>query len=295
MANSTTGTRLQDKIAIVTGKSPAQRHPPVPPTPSHQTQKSSTPNLSSHLFPLLTLLTGGCSGYGQGIAIRFASEGAQVIIADLDATGGEQLASRVPNLHFLRANVALAEDWTALMHFAMTRFGRVDILVNNAGASYVNKPTLEVTEADFDKCFSVNVKSVFYSVPAFISPLLAAKSPGVMLNISSTGASRPRPGLVWYNASKAAVSNATKALAAEYGAHGIRVNALCPLLGATGLFETFTGLPNTEENQKAFLGNVPMGRLCTPSDVAGAALFLCSEEASFITGTTLEVDGGKCV
>jgi NAD(P)-dependent dehydrogenase (short-subunit alcohol dehydrogenase family) len=122
-----------------------------------------------------------------------------------------------------------------------------------------------------------------------------SSSPGVMLNISSTGSLRPRPGLVWYNASKAAVSNATKALAAEYGPKGIRVNAICPLLGATGLFETFTGLPNTKENQAAFLGNVPMGRLCTPNDVSSAALFLCSDEAAFVTGVCMEVDGGKCV
>lgn len=149
--------------------------------------------------------------------------------------------------------------------------------------------------ADFDKCFNVNVKSVFLSTQAFVRPLIEAKKRGVVLNISSTGATRPRPGLVWYNASKGAVSNATKAMAAEYGPHGIRFNAVCPLLGNTGLFSTFTGMEGTEENVKKFIDNVPMGRLCTANDVAMAAVYLCSDEASFVTGQCIQVDGGKTV
>jgi NAD(P)-dependent dehydrogenase (short-subunit alcohol dehydrogenase family) len=159
--------------------------------------------------------------------------------------------------------------------------------------AYFYKPTLQVTEDDFDRVFNVNVKSIFFSVGAFVPQLLEEKRPGVMINIASIGATRPRPGLVWYNASKGAVWNATKGLAAEYGPHGIRVNSLCPLLGGTGLFETFTGVTDTEYNRKQFLGNVPMGRLCEARDVADACLFLASDEARFITGTCLEVDGGR--
>jgi len=155
------------------------------------------------------------------------------------------------------------------------------------------QPTLQVTEDDFDRCFNVNVKSIFFSIGAFVPKLLEEKRPGVIINIASIGATRPRPGLVWYNASKGAVWNATKGLAAEYGPYGIRVNSICPLLGGTGLFETFTGVPDTEENRKQFLGNVPMGRLCEARDVADACLFLASDEARFITGTCLEVDGGR--
>ncbi len=159
----------------------------------------------------------------------------------------------------------------------------------------LNQPTLEVTEEEFDKVFLVNVKSIYHSVPSFVTPLISSKSPGSIINIASTGALRPRPGLVWYNASKGAVFNATKGLAAEYGSHHIRVNAVCPLLGATGLFSAFTGLEDTEDNRKKFLFNVPMGRLCEPRDVADACLVLASDESRFVTGTCLEVDWGKCI
>jgi len=158
-----------------------------------------------------------------------------------------------------------------------------------------DQPTLEVTEQDFDKVFAVNVKSIFHSVAAMVPQLQSQGQGGSIINISSIGSTRPRPGLVWYNASKGAVSNATKGLAAEYGCDQIRVNALCPLLSGTGLFEMFSGVPYTEENMKKFLGNVPLGRLTDPMDVANTALFLASEEGKFITGVNLEVDGGRGV
>lgn len=157
------------------------------------------------------------------------------------------------------------------------------------------QPTLQVSESDFDRCFAVNVKSIFFSVHAFVPALLAEKRPGVILNICSIGALRPRPGLVWYNASKGAVWNATKGLAAEYGPHGIRVNSVLPLLGGTGLFEMFAGVKDTEENRSKFLDNVPMGRLCEPRDVADSCLWLASDEARFVTGVCLEVDGGRAI
>jgi NAD(P)-dependent dehydrogenase (short-subunit alcohol dehydrogenase family) len=157
-----------------------------------------------------------------------------------------------------------------------------------------------VTEADFDRVFATNVKSIFFSVGAFVPAVLAANRSGgssssSIINISSIGAMRPRGGLVWYNASKGAVSNATKGLAAEYGPHGIRVNAVCPLLGATGLFETFTGVADSPESRRLFLPNVPLGRLCEPRDVADACLFLASDDARFVTGVCLEVDGGRAI
>ncbi|KAL0255012.1 hypothetical protein SLS55_009539 [Diplodia seriata] len=196
---------------------------------------------------------------------------------------------------FHQMDVTKAADWKAAIDAAVHKHGHVDILVNNAGTTYKNKPTVDVTEDEWEKVFNVNVKSVFLGSNAFIPSVIERGQGGVMINIASTGATRPRPGLVWYNSTKAAVSNATKGLAAEYGPHGIRVNSVCPLLSGTGLFESFVGLPPTPENMQKFLFNVPMGRLCEPQDVAGACLFLASDDAKFVTGINMEVDGGKCI
>jgi len=244
----------------------------------------------------VAIVTGGGSGYGEGIAHTFGAQGAQVIIADINDEGGKRVAATLPsNLTFFHTNVAKEDDWKALIEFTVQKFGKIDILVNNAGTSYKNKPTLEVTEEEFDRVFLVNVKSIFFSIAAIIPQLLSQNTTASIINIASTGATRPRPGLVWYNASKGAVQNATKGLASEYGKHGIRINSICPLLGATGLFTMFTGMEDSPENRAKFLGNVPMGRLCTPDDVANACLFLASDDSQFVTGTSLEVDGGRCI
>ncbi|KAL3421490.1 short-chain dehydrogenase reductase family [Phlyctema vagabunda] len=242
----------------------------------------------------IAIVTGGGSGFGASICVRFAQEGAKVIVADINSEGGEKVASVFPtSMTFVKANVATSADWKALVEATVKEWGKVDILVNNAGTSYKNKPTLEVTEEEFERVFDVNVKSIFHSTNHFIPQLLEQKNGGSMINIASIGATRPRPGLVWYNASKAAVWNATKGLAAEYGPSNIRVNSICPLLSGTGLFETFAGVPDTHQNREKFLFNVPLGRLCTPEDVTNYCLFLASDEAKFITGTCLEVDGGR--
>jgi NAD(P)-dependent dehydrogenase (short-subunit alcohol dehydrogenase family) len=255
MSSQTTGNRLQGKVAIITG---------------------------------------GGSGFGEGISKRFAQEGAKVIIADMNPTGGERVAATNPSsMAFVQADVTKEEDWKSLISTTIQKYGRIDILVNNAGTSYKNKPTLEVTEEEFDRVFSVNVKSIFFGAAHFIPKLMEQKQGGSMINIASIGATRPRPGLVWYNSSKAAVWNATKGLAAEYGPHQIRVNSLCPLLSGTGLFEMFAGVPDTPENREKFLFNVPLGRLCAPEDVANYSLYLASDEAKFVTGTCLEIDGGR--
>lgn len=242
----------------------------------------------------VAIVTGGGSGFGEAISKRFSEEGCKVIVADMNPDGGQRVAKyNEANMHFVGMNVAKSEDWEKCLKETLQKFGRVDIVVNNAGTSYRNKPTAEVTEDEFDKVFAVNVKSVFHCSAVVIPTLIKQGNGGSIINIASIGATRPRPGLVWYNASKAAVTNATKGLAAEYGEHQIRINSLCPLLSGTGLFETFVGVPPTEENFKKFLFNVPLGRLTNPRDVANYSLFLASEEASFITGTCLEVDGGR--
>lgn len=176
------------------------------------------------------------------------------------------------------------------------------------------QPTAEVTEEEWERVFNVNVRGIFLANNALMPRLIEQGQGGSMINISSTGASRPRPGLVWYNASKGAVSNvflpsstgyyvqcnanmikATKGLAAEYGPHNIRVNSVCPLLSGTGLFSLFTGMEDTPENRAKFVGNVPMGRLTEVEDVANMCLYLASEEGRFINGAEMIIDGGKCV
>jgi len=244
----------------------------------------------------VAVVTGAASGFGRAITQRFVAEGAKVVAADMNGEGLAKSFEDSPQSHVLTitANVTNPDDWKKMVELAKDKFGGVDILINNAGTSYKNKPTMDVTEAEFDKVFAVNVKSIYLSVPAII-PAMQERGGGSIINIASIGAMRPRPGLVWYNASKAAVANATKGLAAEYGKHDIRVNALCPLLSATPLFESFVGVPPTEENVKKFLFNVPLGRLTDPNDVANMCLYLGSDEGRFVTGVNLEIDGGRAV
>ncbi|OJD36995.1 short-chain dehydrogenase reductase family [Diplodia corticola] len=244
----------------------------------------------------VAVVTGGGAGFGAEISRRFAAEGAHVLVCDINTAGGQEVAAAKPSsMTFRQMDVTKAADWKAAIDAAVQKHGHVDILVNNAGTTYKNKPTVDVTEDEWERVFNVNVKSIFLGSNAFMPSVIERGQGGAMINIASTGATRPRPGLVWYNASKGAVWNATKGLAAEYGPNGIRVNSVCPLLSGTALFESFTGMPPTPENMQKFLFNVPMGRLCEPQDVAGACVFLASDDARFITGINMEVDGGKCI
>ncbi|OGE56777.1 hypothetical protein PENARI_c002G09174 [Penicillium arizonense] len=244
----------------------------------------------------VAIVTGGGSGFGAAIARRFGEEGAKVIVTDINVEGGEGVAALNPsNLIFQRMDVTQEDDWKAVLELAFSKFGRLDALVNNAGTTYRNKPTAEVTDAEWERVFNVNVKSIYLATKTVMPRFIEQGSGGSVINISSTGASRPRPGLVWYNASKGAVSNATKGLAAEYGPHNIRVNSVAPLLSGTGLFSMFTGMEDTPENREKFIGNVPLGRLTEADDIANMCLYLASDEGRFINGTEMVVDGGKCV
>ncbi|KAJ5381910.1 4-formylbenzenesulfonate dehydrogenase TsaC1/TsaC2 [Penicillium cataractarum] len=250
----------------------------------------------SRLQGKVAIVTGGGSGFGAAIARRFGEEGAKVLVADINVQGGEQVASQNPgNLKFQRMDVTSKSDWTAIVDLAFSEYGRLDILVNNAGTSYRNKPTAEVTEDEWERVFNVNVKSIYLAANVIMPKFIEQGQGGSMINISSTGASRPRPGLVWYNASKGAVTNATKGLAAEYGPHNIRVNSVAPLLSGTGLFSMFTGMEDTPENRQKFIGNVPLGRLTEADDIANICLYLGSDEGSFVNGTEMVIDGGKCI
>ncbi|KAJ6458219.1 hypothetical protein C8R45DRAFT_913304 [Mycena sanguinolenta] len=251
--------------------------------------------LLSRLQGKVAIVTGGGSGFGAAIARRFGEEGAKVIVTDINVEGGEKVAQNSANLVFQRMDVTQESDWKAVVDLAFSKFGGLDVLVNNAGTSYRTKPTDEVTDDEWERVFKVNVKSIFLSGKVVLPRLIEQGKGGSMINISSTSATRPRPGLVWYNASKGAVTNATKGLAAEYGPHNIRVNSVAPLLSGTGLFSIVTGMENIPENRQKFVGNVPLGRLTEADDVANMCLYLASDEGSFINGTEMVVDGGKCV
>ncbi len=244
----------------------------------------------------VALVTGAGSGFGAGMARLFAAEGASVVIADIDEEGGRGIAEEIggAKVRFVRADVSRREDVRSMIAAASDGFGRLDILVNNAGFTHRNKPILEVGEEEFDRIFAVNVKAIYLAVQEAI-PLFRRQGGGCVVNTSSTAALRPRPGLSVYNSSKGAVNVLTKSLAVELAPDRIRVNAVCPVIGETGLLETFMGKPDTPENRAAFVATIPMGRMSRPEDIARAALFLASDEAAFITGVCMEVDGGRCV
>ena len=244
------------------------------------------------------IVTGGGSGFGEGIAKTFAREGANVVVNDLNGPAAERVASEIAiaggKAIAVPGNVAQRDDWRSLREAALEDFGSVQIVVNNAGTTHRNKPVLEVTEAEFDRVYAVNVKSIYWSVQEFV-PYFRQQGGGNFINIASTAGVRPRPGLVWYNSSKGAVIIASKSLAVELGVDRIRVNCVNPVMGETALLSEFMGVEDTPQNRQRFLAGIPLGRFSTPQDVANAALYLASDEAEFITGVCLEVDGGRCV
>jgi 3-oxoacyl-[acyl-carrier protein] reductase len=244
------------------------------------------------------IVTGGGSGFGEGIAKTFAREGANVVVNDLNAPAAERVASEIAiaggKAIAVPGNVAQRDDWRTLREAALEDFGSVQIVVNNAGTTHRNKPVLEVTEAEFDRVYAVNVKSIYWSVQEFV-PYFREQGGGSLINIASTAGVRPRPGLVWYNGSKGAVIVASKSLAVELGPERIRVNCVNPVIGETALLSEFMGVEDTPQNRQKFLAGIPLGRFSTPQDIANAALYLASDEAEFITGVCLEVDGGRCV
>ena len=241
------------------------------------------------------IVTGAGGGFGEEIARRFAAEGARVVAVDLRGDAAERVAAGIGgDAIAVTADVGSATDVDAVVARTRERFGAPDVLVNNAGTTYRNQPWLDVDEDAFDRVFRVNVKSIFHFVRA-AAPVMRDAGGGVILNVGSTAGIRPRPGLTWYNASKGAVNLMSKSLAVELAPWKIRVNALCPVMGETGLLEAFMGVPDTPENRAKFVSTIPLGRMSTPRDIANAALYLASDEADFITGVVLEVDGGRTI
>jgi 3-oxoacyl-[acyl-carrier protein] reductase len=238
------------------------------------------------------IVTGGGSGFGEGIVRKFVAEGAKVLIADRDAANAQRVAAAT-GAQALQVDVAKTDDVKRMIDAAFERFGGLDILVNNAGIAHLPQPLESLPEDEFDRVLAVNVKAIYLAAREVV-PRFKAQGKGVILNMASTAGVSPRPRLAWYNASKGWVITATRAMAVELAPFGIRVVALNPVAGETPLLKTFMG-EDTPEMRAKFLSTIPIGRFSTPEDLGNAACFLCSDEASMITGVAMEVDGGRCI
>ena len=242
----------------------------------------------------VAVVTGGGAGFGEGIAHRLAEEGARVVVADIDEAAAQRVAGDIDGAVAIAADVSKSGDVEAMIAAAEDAFGGLDILVNNAGMPQRRMPMLDVPEDVFDRIFAVNVKSIYLGALHGV-PALRRRGGGVIINTASTAAISPRPGLTWYNGSKGAVVTLTKSMAVELAPDGIRVNAVNPVIGETAMAVEFMGGEDTPEIREQFIATIPLGRMSTPEDVANAVLYLASDEAAFITGVCLEVDGGRCV
>lgn len=240
----------------------------------------------------VAIVTGAGGGFGEGIARLFAAQGAKVVVADIDLRAAERVAGEIGGVA-VQGDVSQGADVQAMVDAAVETFGGLDVVVNNAGTTHRNQPMLGVDEATYDRIFAVNVKSIYWMAQSAVPRLRAQGRGGSIINVSSTAGIRPRPGLVWYNGTKGAVNTMTQCMAIELAPDNIRVNAICPVLGATGLTELFMGQPNDPATQGKFLASIPLGRMSTPADIANACLWLAEDSSSFITGVLLPVDGGR--
>jgi 3-oxoacyl-[acyl-carrier protein] reductase len=272
-------------------------------SPANLTQRwrnSATPKayqeeIGMRLQGKSALVTGGASGFGAEIAATFAREGAKVVIMDLNGDGAEKVAAAIgPSARAIQGDVTRADAVSQAVKATQDFGGKVDIAVNNAGWSHRNKPMLEVTEDEFDRVYAINVKSIFHMTNAVV-PVMRQAGGGVIINIGSTGGIRPRPGLTWYNSTKAAVNLVSRSMALELAPDKIRVNCIAPVISPTALIEQFMGVPDTPENRAKFIATIPLGRMSAPRDIANACLYLASDEAEFLTGVVLEVDGGRTI
>ncbi|WP_447777768.1 SDR family oxidoreductase [Variovorax boronicumulans] len=241
------------------------------------------------------IVTGAGSGFGAAIARAYVAAGAKVVLADINLEAAQAVASALgDNAMPVACDVTRFDQVQALVAQATARFGGPDIVINNAGTTHRNQSMLDVDEATFDRVFSVNVKSIYHMARAVV-PVMKQNGGGVILNIGSVGAIRPRPGLTWYNSSKGAVRVMTKSMAVELAPDGIRVNLIAPVMAATGLLQDFMGVADTADNRARFVSTIPLGRMCDPEDVANVAVFLGSPQAHFLTGVEMPVDGGRSI
>ena len=245
----------------------------------------------------IAIVTGAGSGFGRGIALRFAAEGARVVVNDLNPENGEHTVESITeaggDARFMAGDVSRDADVARLVEFTLATFGGLDVVVNNAGTTHKNQPMLDVSEAEFDRIYQVNVTSLSLTAKHAV-PYMRGRHSGAFITIASTAGVRPRPGLTWYNGSKGAAIVTSRSMAAELAKDNIRVNVINPVAGETAMLADFMG-QDTPERRAQFVASIPLGRLSQPSDIATAAVFFASDEAGFITGACLEVDGGRCI
>ncbi|PKQ02449.1 MAG: 3-oxoacyl-ACP reductase [Alphaproteobacteria bacterium HGW-Alphaproteobacteria-11] len=243
----------------------------------------------------IAVVTGAGGGFGEGIAKLFAREGAKIGVLDLRRAAAERVASEIgENALALAADVTSRAEMDAAVQKMVDSFGVPNVFVNNAGWTHRNKPMLDVTEDEFDKVYAINVKAIYHATNIIV-PMMREIGGGSIVNIGSVAGIRPRPGLTWYNSTKGAVNILSQSMAVELASDNIRVNAICPVMGETGLLEEFMGVPDTPENRAKFVATIPMGRMSRPDDIARATLYLASDDAEFITGILMPVDGGRTV
>jgi 3-oxoacyl-[acyl-carrier protein] reductase len=243
----------------------------------------------------VAIVTGAASGFGRGIAESFAAEGARVLVADINTQGAAEAANAIGKAAVpFTCDVSKKADVDAMVAACVKVFGGLDIMVNNAGVTHKNQSLMSVSENDFDRIYAVNVKSIYLTTLACV-PELEKRGGGSIIMTASTAGVRPRPGRTWYNGSKGAAIILTKSMAVELAPKNIRVNAINPVIGETGMIEQFMGMPDTPENRARFISGIPLGRFSKPSDIANAALFLADPASAFITGVCIEVDGGRCI
>ncbi len=249
----------------------------------------------STLNQKVAIVTGAGSGFGAAIARAYVAAQAKVVLADLRSDAAQAVASQLgANAMAVGCDVSRFDQVQAMVQQCVERFGTPDIVVNNAGTTHRNQSMLDVDEETFDRVFNVNVKSIYHMTRAVV-PLMKRRKDGVILNVGSVGGIRPRPGLTWYNSSKGAVKVMTKSMAVELAPDGIRVNLISPVMAPTGLLQDFMGVADTDENRARFISTIPLGRMCDPTDVANAAVFLASPQAQFLTGVEMPVDGGRSI
>lgn len=262
---------------------------------NHHWSEQTMTTQQGRLAGKIAIVTGAAGGFGEGIARLFAAEGAKVGVLDLRGDAAERVAADIgPGALALPADVTSRAQMEAAVQKMSAAFGDVDVFVNNAGWTHRNKPMLEVSEEEFDKVYAINVKSI-YHIANIIVPIMRRNGGGSIVNIGSVAGIRPRPGLTWYNSTKGAVNILSQSMAVELAPDNIRVNAICPVMGETGLLEAFMGVPDTPENRARFVATIPMGRMSRPDDIARATLYLASDDAAFITGVLLPVDGGRTI
>ncbi|EGP82684.1 uncharacterized protein MYCGRDRAFT_97474 [Zymoseptoria tritici IPO323] len=251
---------------------------------------------SGRLHPKVALITGGGMGLGEGIVRKFVIEGARVVIFEIDAAAGERVATSLPkdSVALYVGDVTNEAHWLAAVKMAVETFGGLDVVVNNAGVVHTSAPSHKVPQSEYDRIMTTNITPLYHSLAA-ARPIFTAQHSGVFINISSISAPRPRPNLVWYAGSKGAVSAITKGLAAELAPFNVRCNAICPVLADTGMVVPVLGGMDSAEGRAVVTKGIPLGRICRPEDVGNAAAWLASEEAGFITGIELPVDGGRAL